>query len=106
MNVFPQTVDGLGAPSVYGSYDIPEPLVVADMNSDNLGDLVTLHGGWMQAGVYLQDAGVLGPESLFPISYASHYNPQGLAVGDINGDAKPDIVVANYAYGLEVLRQE
>ena len=108
LNVFPQ-VGGkrvLGAPTVYSSYDIPEPLVVADMNGDNLGDVVTLHGGWMQAGVYLQEGGALGPESLFPIPYASQYKPKGLAVGDVNGDGKPDIVAADYNNGLVVLRQQ
>jgi hypothetical protein len=108
LNVFPQ-VGGklvLGAPTIYSSYDIPEPLVVADMNGDNLGDVVTLHGGWMQAGVYLQEAGALGPESLFPIPYASEYKPKGLAVGDVNGDGKPDIVLADYTYGVVVLRQQ
>jgi hypothetical protein len=106
LNVFPQVGGKLGAPTVYNSYDIPEPLVVADMNLDNLGDVVTLHGGWMQAGVYLQEVGGLGPESLFPIPYASQYKPKGLAVGDINSDGKPDIAAADYTYGLVVLRQQ
>jgi hypothetical protein len=55
-----------GTPIVYSSYDTPEPVAIAGMNGDNLGDMVTLHGGWVQAGVYLQEEGALGPESLFP----------------------------------------
>jgi FG-GAP-like repeat len=106
LNVFPQTGSTLGKPIVYDSYDIPEPVAVAEMNGDGMGDIVTLHGGWMKAGVYLQEAGALGPESLFGIPYASQYKPQGLAVGDINSDGKPDIAVADYNYGLVVLRQQ
>jgi hypothetical protein len=105
LNVFPQVRGKLATPVVYSSYDIPEPIVIADMNGDNLGDAVTLHGGWMQAGVYLQEASALSPESLFSIPYASHYGPEGLAVGDINSDGKPDIAEADYTYGLVVLRQ-
>jgi hypothetical protein len=55
--------------------------------------------------VYLQQAnGALGAESLATIPYASHYNPHGLAVGDVNGDGAPDVAVADYNHGLVVLR--
>jgi len=57
ITVFAQTSGGvLTRGSTYASYDIPGPLVVADMNLDGRPDLVTLHGGWRQAGVYLQTA--------------------------------------------------
>jgi hypothetical protein len=105
VNVLPQTMNGLGTPTAYASYDIPRPVAVADMNGDNLGDVVTMHSSWMRAGVYLQNAGTLGTESLYP-TWHGEYNAEGLAIGDINGDAKPDIVAANYPYGLEVLRQQ
>jgi hypothetical protein len=103
--VFPQTAGGtLGAPIAYASYDIPEPVEVADLDFDGRNEVVTVHGGWQKVGVYggLSD-GTLAAETLYGVPYASHYNPQGLAIGDLNGDGAPDIIEADYNYGLIVL---
>ena len=104
--VFAQTASGtLAAPASYASYDIPEAVEVADVDLDGRADVVTLHGGWNQAGVYRQLAGGgLAPEELYPIPYASHYEAHGLALGDVNGDGSPDIALADYNNGLVVLR--
>ena len=104
--VLPQTALGtLGAPSTHPSYDIPEAADVADFDLDGRADVLTLHGGWNAVGLYRQAAdGTLGPEELYGIPYASHYNPHGLAVGDVNGDGSPDAVLADYNHGLVVLR--
>jgi hypothetical protein len=89
------------------SYDIPEPVEVKDVTGDGLSDVVVLHGGWNSLGVYVQTAdGSLSPEQLFPIPYASGYNVQGLALGDINDDGLPDAAIADYNYGLVVLYHE
>jgi hypothetical protein len=102
--VFPQNAGGtLGGPVVHTSYDIPEPVEVADVDLDGRDDVVTLHGGWNRAGVYAQVAGSLAPEDLYAIPYASHYSPHGLAVGDVSGDGSPDLVLADYNHGLVVL---
>jgi hypothetical protein len=104
--VFSQTATGsLAAPVSYPSYDIPEPVDVADLDLDGRADVVTLHGGWNEAGVYRgQATGTLAAEALYPIPYATHYEPHGLAVGDVNGDGAPDVVLADYNHGLVVLR--
>jgi hypothetical protein len=105
VGVLAQSSGGLAGTVSYPSYDIPEPVDVADLNLDGRADVVVLHGGWNEAGVYLQQPdGTLGAEQLFPIPYASHYNPHGLAVGDVNGDGAPDVVLADYNNGLVVLR--
>lgn len=87
------------------SYDIPEPVQVRDVNDDGRDDVVVLHGGWYRMGVYVQNPdGTLAPEDLYPIPYASHYNPHGLAIGDYDGDGKPDVAIADYNYGLVLLK--
>lgn len=86
------------------SYDIPETISIGDVNMDGLEDVVVLHGGWTKAGVYTRlPGGGLAGEALFTIPYASHYNPQGLAIGDINGDGRPDLAIADYNHGLVIL---
>jgi hypothetical protein len=104
--VFAQTAAGtLAAPVTTPSADIPEPVEVADVDLDGRADVVTLHGGWNAAGTYLQGAnGTLAPELLSPIPYASHYEPHGLAVGDVDGNGSPDVALADYNNGLVVLR--
>jgi hypothetical protein len=104
INVFAQTPAGtLATPAVYPSYDIPSPLVVADLNLDRRADLVTLHDGWLQAGVYEQQrGGTLSAETLYPVPYSSYY-PKSVAVGDVNSDGKPDIVFADHGNGLVIL---
>ena len=103
--VLPQTLSGtLGTPIPYIAYDIPEAIEIADVNGDSLRDVVVLHGGWESAGVFLQQpGGTLANYQLYSLPYASHYLPQGLALRDVNADALPDMLVADYNFGLTVL---
>lgn len=107
LNVFPQTPTGTFAPPVvYGVDDIPESVEAADLNRDGRQDVVTLHGGWQRAGVFLQNAGgALDAGQYSRIPYASHYEPDGLAVGDFTGDGSPDVAIADSNNGLVAMRQ-
>jgi len=105
IGIFPQNTSGtLDSLINYSSYENPEPVEVADVTSDGKKDIIVAHGGWYSLGVYRQrDGGDLLPEELYTIPYASNYNSHGLAVGDINGDGKNDVVIADYNSGLVVL---
>jgi hypothetical protein len=105
LGVFYQdTAGSLSVFQEYPAYDIPEPVEIADFDLDGRNDVALLNGGWMRMSVYQQNAsGSLNPYQLFNIPYASHYNPQGLDIGDINNDGKPDVVIADYNNGLVYL---
>lgn len=104
IGVFAQAADGSLMPPVsYNALDIPEPVEVADVNSDGLADVLTVHGGWRNVSGFLQQNSGLSPYTLYAIPYASHYKPQGFDVGDINNDRLPDLAIADYNYGLVLL---
>lgn len=70
------------------------PLTLADVNGDGRRDLVIAHGGGAGVGLYLQQpGGALGSESRY-IGYAPWPQPDVLAVADISGDGRIDIVLA------------
>ena len=81
--------------NLYGS------LAVADLNGDGLPDVVAVytyiagappHPGFV--AVYLQDAA--NPGRFLPAStYAVGNDPASVALADLNGDGRPDIVTAN-----------
>ena len=88
----------------YYAYDCPEPIEIADIDKDGRKDVIVVHGGWLKLGVYLQNlSGSLNFERLFYIPYASHYSPQGLAIGDVNNDGYDDVVIADYNNGVIIL---
>jgi hypothetical protein len=82
----------------------PGGVAAGDLNLDGRDDLAVLHssGG---VGVLLQSRdGALQPEQIFALPTGTNINPDALTIGDIDSDGLPDLVIANDAHGLVVLR--
>jgi hypothetical protein len=86
----------LAMPVFYPSAaDYPGPAQAADLDHDGRDDLVVAHSDVGRIGVYPPGAGAPGPETLYEIPYATWTQSHGLALGDINSDGAPDVVLAN-----------
>ena len=76
------------------------------MNADGRRDLVVLHTPSTNRliGIYAQAPDhTLDPERWFPLPETRGPLPPILTIGDVNGDGRPDIAVADNEQGLIVL---
>ena len=95
-----QAGGGFAAAVTYptGGVDSPSGVAVADMNGDGRPDIVTAiysNSGNGTVGVLLGLAGG-GFAAVTTYSTGTGSRPNGVAVADVNGDGRPDIVTANY----------
>jgi hypothetical protein len=75
-------------------------LCIADFNGDGLPDLVTANEGSNSVSVLLNTT-VLGAATITPdfpqaSAQAAEGIPRSVAIGDLNGDGKPDLAIADY----------
>jgi len=103
------------APVIYPAGAQPQAVRIADVNGDGLPDIIVANLGPGTDGtgvpgvsVLLQDAANPG-HFLAPVTYATPGGAVDVAVGDLNGDGRPDLVVASYdpdfTGGVSVLLQ-
>jgi hypothetical protein len=97
-----------GSPTVLETYDNPTNAKIVDMNGDGRLDVVMLNDGYGSYTThYQQPNGTLGPA----VSVSTNNEIQSRMftrdsdIGDITGDAKPDIAYTSRNIGLAVVAQ-
>jgi hypothetical protein len=83
----------------------PSGLVVGDLDGDGMSDIIVTNGLANNISVYLNTSstGTIGYSRVLDIATGS--NNRFVAIGDLDGDGKPDLVVVNeYSTTISVIR--
>jgi hypothetical protein len=96
VDVFLQSGGVLSLDNTYSlTYHGYPDLNVGDINDDGLKDIVVTSGQGSTEGISIlfQDPGTPG-SFIFPTYYNTSFQPAGCAIGDLNNDARKDLIVA------------
>src|SRR5579863_163307 len=100
INVIICNADGSFSVTTYSPGDLvaPSAVAVADVNGDGRPDVIVTDANDAATGLHVllnNGDGTLAPEVVYPTGTAGSPGPQAVAVADVNGDGRPDIVTAN-----------
>jgi hypothetical protein len=102
IGVFYQNASGtLDAMVSHASDNNPYSVEIADVTGDGRKDVVVHHVAWSRIGLYEQnlDGSLTSETPYLQIPYG-RTNPQNMAIGDINGDGKPDAVFSGFEIAI------
>lgn len=80
----------------------PRGLLIADVDGDGQLDLLVADGAGSSISVLRNTSNAGGLDTCSfsdPVAFATGRLPRSIAIGDLNGDARPDLAVANYGDG-------
>ena len=103
--VFAQTRAGrLAEPVRLKTGHLPAAVEAADIDGDRRRDIVVSHSGPPYLGIFFhRPNGTFDREETYEAARGSYDGPKGLALGDVNGDRCPDVVLAGESSGVVVL---
>lgn len=86
---------GFDEPQMLTAYDIPSPVCIADLNCDGRNEIIVAHLGWHAISCYEQgEQNNYSTFTQFGNTYGQ-YSMYSMAIGDLNGDGRPDIALAS-----------